>query len=58
MNTSIIKKYIEKPLLFEKRKFDIRCFALVTSINGYIKAYYYQYGYLRTSSKDYSLDNQ
>jgi len=58
INTCIIQKYIERPLLFEKRKFDIRCFALVTSINGYIKAYYYQDGYLRTSSKDYSLDNQ
>jgi hypothetical protein len=57
-NTCIIQKYIERPLLFERRKFDIRCFALITSVNGYIKAYYYQDGYLRTSSKDYSLDNQ
>eukprot|EP01022_Parablepharisma_sp_SALTPOND_P025273 TRINITY_DN583_c0_g2_i1.p1 TRINITY_DN583_c0_g2~~TRINITY_DN583_c0_g2_i1.p1 ORF type:complete len:933 (+),score=109.88 TRINITY_DN583_c0_g2_i1:11362-14160(+) len=56
-HTYIIQKYIERPLLFEKRKFDIRCFALVTSVNGYIKAYYYQEGYLRTSSKDYSVDN-
>ena len=56
-HTCIIQKYIEKPLLFEKRKFDIRCFALITSINGFIKAYYYQEGYLRTSSKDYSVDD-
>jgi len=54
-HTYIIQKYIERPFLFEKRKFDIRCFALITSINGYIKAYYYQEGYLRTSSKDYSV---
>jgi len=56
-HTYIIQKYIEHPLLFKGRKFDIRCFALITSINGYIKAYYYQEGYLRTSSKDYSVDD-
>ena len=44
-HTFIIQKYIERPLLYEKRKFDIRCFALITSINGYIKGYYYQEGY-------------
>eukprot|EP00826_Nyctotherus_ovalis_P059966 TRINITY_DN8385_c0_g5_i1.p1 TRINITY_DN8385_c0_g5~~TRINITY_DN8385_c0_g5_i1.p1 ORF type:complete len:374 (-),score=62.59 TRINITY_DN8385_c0_g5_i1:370-1491(-) len=56
-HTHIIQKYIERPLLFDNRKFDIRCFCLVTSVNGYIKAYYYQEGYLRTSSKDYSVDS-
>ena len=35
----------------------MRCFSLVTSVNGLIKAYYYQEGYLRTSSKDYSVDD-
>jgi tubulin monoglycylase TTLL3/8 len=56
-HTHIIQKYIEKPFLFERRKFDIRCFALVTSVNGILKAYYYHEGYLRTSSKDYSVHN-
>lgn len=55
LHTYIIQKYIERPLLFDSRKFDIRCFALLTSVNGYIKGYYYQEGYLRTSSKDYSV---
>jgi len=55
--TYIIQRYIEKPLLFERRKFDIRCFALLTSINGLIKAYYYQEGYLRTSSQEYSVSS-
>eukprot|EP00826_Nyctotherus_ovalis_P046885 TRINITY_DN5337_c0_g2_i2.p1 TRINITY_DN5337_c0_g2~~TRINITY_DN5337_c0_g2_i2.p1 ORF type:complete len:527 (+),score=62.24 TRINITY_DN5337_c0_g2_i2:78-1658(+) len=56
-HTCIIQKYIERPLLFERRKFDIRCFALVTSVNGWIKGYYYRDGYLRTSSKEYSAGN-
>ena len=30
----IIQKYCEKPLLYKNRKFDIRCFALTTCING------------------------
>ena len=53
-HTYILQKYIENPLLFCKRKFDIRCYALVTSINGLIQAYFYQDGYLRTTSQEYS----
>lgn len=56
-HTYIVQKYLERPLLIRQRKFDIRCFALVTSVNGLIKAYFYQEGYLRTSSKKYSPDN-
>ena len=53
----IIQKYIEKPLLYQNRKFDIRCFMLLTSINGILKAYFYQEGYVRTSSHKYSVHN-
>ena len=53
----IIQKYIERPLLFKQRKFDIRCFVLVTSINGNLCAYWYQDGYLRTSCKEFSIKN-
>ena len=53
--TFIIQKYIERPFLYNKRKFDIRCYALVTGINGVIQAYYYPEGYLRTSSREFSL---
>jgi len=30
----IIQKYCERPLLYKQRKFDIRCFALITTVNG------------------------
>jgi tubulin--tyrosine ligase len=53
--TIILQKYISSPLLYKNRKFDIRCFALVTSINGQIKAYFYKSGYIRTASKEYTL---
>jgi tubulin polyglutamylase TTLL1 len=43
--------------LINRRKFDIRVFALVTSINGNMKAYFYEEGYLRTSSREFSMNN-
>lgn len=53
--TFIIQKYIERPFLYCKRKFDIRCYAMITGINGVIQGYYYPEGYLRTSSREFSL---
>ena len=53
--TFIVQKYIENPLLVSRRKFDIRCYGLVTAVNGVIQGYYYKEGYLRTSSKEFSL---
>ena len=54
--TFIVQKYLEKPLLYQRRKFDIRCFILITSINGIQIGYWYQDGYVRTSSSEFSLD--
>ena len=51
----IVQKYIEKPFLYKKRKFDIRCYSLITSINGVMQGYYYPEGYIRTSSKEFDL---
>ena len=51
----VIQKYIEKPLLVHKRKFDIRCYSLMTSFNGILLGYFYLDGYLRTSSTEYSI---
>ena len=55
--TYILQKYIDYPLLVHKRKFDFRCYGLLTSINGQVKGYCYQDGYVRTSSREYSLDD-
>ena len=54
--TFILQKYIENPLLINKRKFDIRCYAMITSINGVMQGYFYLDGYLRTTSQEYSVD--
>ena len=52
-----MQKYIHNPLLIHRRKFDIRTFCMATSYNGNYKAYYYQEGYLRTSCREFSLQN-
>ena len=48
---------MEKPLLYKNRKFDIRCYALCTTIHGNLQAYWYTDGYLRTSCREYNLKN-
>jgi tubulin--tyrosine ligase len=55
--TYIAQKYIERPLLFNRRKFDIRAYAVMTSVNGCHKGFFFEDGYIRTSSKEYSLNN-
>lgn len=37
----IIQKYIEKPLLYKNRKFDIRTFTMMCTINGNLQGYWY-----------------
>ena len=51
----VIQKYIEKPLLYKGRKFDIRVMALANHLQD---LYFYKVGYLRTSSDNYTLKNQ
>jgi tubulin---tyrosine ligase len=55
--TTIVQKYIERPLLISGRKFDIRAFAMITSINGCLKGYMYRDCYFRTSCKPFDLTN-
>lgn len=46
----LVQKYVEKPLLFKGRKFDIRIWAMATAKHDF---FYYRHGYLRTSSSEY-----
>jgi tubulin--tyrosine ligase len=55
--TYIVQKYIYRPLLYNNRKFDIRCYAMITCINGSTQAYFYREGYLRTSCQPFSVQD-
>ena len=55
--TFIVQKYLERPLLYKNRKFDLRCYILITVYNGILKGYWFSEGYVRTSSKEYTLKN-
>jgi tubulin polyglutamylase TTLL1/tubulin monoglycylase TTLL3/8 len=57
LHTYIVQRYLGNPYLINKRKFDLRIYALITSINGGLQGYYYSEGYLRTSSKEFTLTN-
>lgn len=48
---------MENPYLYNKRKFDIRVYILITCVNGCVKGYWYEEGYARTTSKQYTLKN-
>jgi len=52
-----VQRYITRPLLVNKRKFDIRVFGMLTSVKGTLTGFFYDDGYLRTSSKEFSLEN-
>ncbi|CDW91004.1 tubulin-tyrosine ligase family protein [Stylonychia lemnae] len=54
----VIQKYIQNPLLINKRKFDIRVFGLVQLMNKTeYRCYFYKEGYLRTSCREFTTDN-
>ena len=51
----IIQKYIEKPLLYKKRKCDIRIWVLLTQL---MKVYVFKEGHLKTCSIEYDLNSK
>lgn len=52
----IIQQYLTNPLLYNGRKFDIRAYMLLTINNRKLRGYWYQEGYIRTSSYQWTLD--
>lgn len=54
-HTYIIQKYLTTPMLYNRRKFDIRTYLLALSIAGSTKYFWYREGYLRTSSHPFDL---
>lgn len=57
LKTFLIQSYIDRPLLYKGRKFDIRHYIMISSINGKLRGYFYQGGYIRTTSYKYRLDD-
>lgn len=53
----IIQKYLSKLMLYNGRKFDIRVYVLAISVMGVTKFFWYNEGYLRTSSEQYNLND-
>ena len=53
-NELIIQKYLDNPLLYRKRKFDIRCFALV---DWNLNVFFCREGHLKASSFIYDVNN-
>lgn len=53
--TYIVQQYLHQPFLYKNRKFDIRHYIMIASINGIIKGYWYEEGYIRTTSYEYVL---
>ena len=51
----IVQKYIEAPLLFRNRKFDIRIWALISHD---AKLFLFKAAYVRTSSEEYDLSGE
>ena len=41
LKTYILQKYIERPLLYKRRKFDLRHYMMVNCANGRMKGYWY-----------------
>ena len=51
----ILQKYVQNPLLINKKKFHIRIYVIIHKKNDHLKFYIYQKGFIYTSSDQYNL---
>ena len=58
-NNLLIQKYIEQPLLYNKRKFDIRIWVLFTfiKIENKYEVYVFKEGHLKACSDEFNIDS-
>ena len=54
-NEVIVQKYLDNPLLYKKRKFDIRCYVLVDSN---LNVFFCREGHLKSSSEFYDINTK
>jgi hypothetical protein len=55
---AVLQTYLTNPLLYKKRKFDLRCYCLVVKHFDRLTSFWYSQGYARTSSYDYDERNK
>ena len=55
--TFIVQLYIDRPLLYKKRKFDIRHYMMITHVHGIMKGYWFEEGYIRTSGYEFDVED-
>lgn len=55
--TYIVQLYIDRPMLYNRRKFDIRHYMMVSSLYGVVRGYWYSEGYIRTSGYEFDVHN-
>jgi tubulin polyglutamylase TTLL1 len=49
--------YLDRPFLYNNRKFDIRHYMMIANIFGVTRAYWYEEGYIRTSSYEFNINS-
>lgn len=55
-NCILVQRYLENPLLYQKRKFDLRCYCMIIKAPQKFSVFAYKYGYARTTSYEYVFE--